>query len=180
MTAYVSLLRAINVGGHRIIAMADLRALYESLGFTGVRTYIQSGNVIFASPEASAATLTRTIERAIAERFGLSVEVVNRTAAELGTVVANNPFTKEAAAEPGRVVVVFLPAPPSKEERDALAKPVAGPERLKLAGADLYIHYAEGIGRSKLKLPLKTTGTMRNWKTVVALAEMAGELESDR
>ena len=177
MTAIVSLLRAVNVGGNRIIAMADLRAVYESLGFTGARTYIQSGNVIFASQEANVAKLTRKIERAIAERFGFPVDVVNRTAAELGAIVANNPFAKEAAADPGKVVVVFLPAPPSKEERTALERPIDGPERLKLTGANLYIHYAGGIGRSKLKLPLKTPGTMRNWRTVMTLARMAGEIE---
>lgn len=177
MTATVSLLRAVNVAGHQVIKMAELATLYESLGFAHVATYVQSGNVAFATKEADLAKLTATIEKAIARRFGFAVDVINRTAAQLATVIANNPFPREAAAEPGKVVVVFLPAPPTKAERDQLAKPVAGPERMKLVGADLYVHYAAGQGRSKLKLPLKRPGTARNWKTVTRLAEMAAAIE---
>ncbi|MEX0853128.1 MAG: DUF1697 domain-containing protein [Bauldia sp.] len=177
MTAIVSLLRAVNVGGNRIIAMAELRALYESLGFGNVATYVQSGNVVFSAARAERAGLTAKIETAIAGRFAFDVPVINRTAAELKAIVAKNPFPGEAAAEPGKVVVVFLPAPPSKEERAVLERPIDGPERLKLVGVDLYVHYAVGIGRSKLKLPLKRPGTTRNWKTVTALARMAGDLE---
>ncbi len=177
MTAYVSLLRGINVGGSRPVKMADLRDVHESLGFANIATYVQSGNVVFAAKKTDAGKLAKTIAAAIAERVGFPVDVVNRTVAELTAVVANNPFKKEAAKDPTKVVVVFLPAAPTKAERDALARPVAGPERLRLAGADLYIHYPEGQGRSKLKLPLKVSGTARNWKTVTTLAEMTAAVE---
>jgi uncharacterized protein (DUF1697 family) len=178
MTAHVSLLRGINVGGSRIIKMADLKALYESLGFDHVTTYVQSGNVVFATKKTDPAKLTAKVEAAIAKRFGFAVDVVTRSAAELRAVVAGNPFAKEAAKDATKVVVVFLPAAPAKAERDALAEPIAGPERLKLAGADLYIHYPVGQGRSKLKLPLKVPGTARNWKTVTTLADMAAAIEA--
>ena len=177
MTAYVSLLRAVNLAGNNRVAMADLRRLYESLGFGGVATYVNSGNVVFSARATDVPRLPNRIERAIAARFGAPIDVITRTAGDLRDAIAANPFPTEAAADPTKVVVVFLPASPAKAERDALAKPVAGPERLKLVGADLYVHYPDGQGRSKLKLPLKAPGTARNWNTVVKLAEMAAALE---
>jgi uncharacterized protein (DUF1697 family) len=177
MTGYVSLLRAVNVGGANRIAMADLREVYESLGLADVATYVQSGNVVFGAPKADPAKLTKEIEAALARRFGSAIATATRTAAELKSIIAANPFAKEAAADPTKVVVIFLPGPPTAAEREKLAQPVAGPERVMAAGADVYIHYPNGQGRSKLKLPVRSTGTARNWRTVVTLAEMASAVE---
>jgi uncharacterized protein (DUF1697 family) len=172
MTVVVSFQRAINVGRGRSVPMADLKAIYESIGARDVRSFLQSGNIIFAT-DGDAHALNGKIEAALAKRFGFPIPVINRTAAELRTTVKRNPFPKEAKADPGHLVVVFLALQPTKDERDALVEPPEGPERLKLIGADLYIHYAAGIGRSKLKLPLKTPGTARNWRTITKLLAMA-------
>jgi len=173
VTVVVSFQRAINVGRGRSVPMADLKAIYESVGARDVRSSLQSGNIIFAT-DGDAHALNGKIEAALAKRFGFPIPVINRTAAELRTTVKRNPFPKVAKADPGHLVVVFLAAQPTKDEREALVEPPEGPERLKLIGADLYIHYAAGIGRSKLKLPLKTPGTARNWRTITRLLAMAG------
>jgi len=177
MTAYVSLLRAVNLAGNNRVAMADLRRLYQSLGFDDVATYVNSGNVVFAARGTDATRLTKRVERALVARFGFPIDVITRTAGDLRDTIAANPFSQEAEAAPTKVVVVFLAGAPTKPEHEALARPIAGPERLRLAGADLYIHDPEGQGRSKLKLPLKTPGTARNWNTVTKLAEMAAALD---
>jgi uncharacterized protein (DUF1697 family) len=178
MIAVVSLLRAINVGTARQVDIAAVRQVYAGLGLADVATYLRSGNVVFTTGGAVNAALVGRIEAALKARFGFAIPVVNRTLAELRATVAANPFPEEARREPAKLVVVFLPQPPSQAERAALAKPVDGPERLQLAGADLYVHYAAGIGRSKLKLPLAVPGTARNWTTIAALVAMAERAEA--
>jgi uncharacterized protein (DUF1697 family) len=175
MSVVVSFQRAINVGRGRSVPMADLKALYESVGASDVRTFLQSGNVVFTT-DGDVPALTARLQSALAKRFGFAIQVINRTVAELRQAVDRNPFPGEAKADPGHLVVVFLPEVPAKAEREALLQPVDGPERLILVGRDLYVHYAAGIGRSKLKLPLITPGTARNWRTVsklLAIAEAA-------
>ena len=172
MTGYVALLRAINVGG-RSLKMAPLVALFHELGFAGARSYLQSGNVVFAAREQDERKLAGRIEAAIAERFGMRVDVILRNAAAMRRVVARNPFPEMASSDPGHLVVVFLPGDPDAAGRASLAAPWSGPEKLKLAGADLYITYPDGIGVSKLKLKLKPPGTARNWKSVLALTALA-------
>ena len=173
MTAYVALLRAVNVGG-RSIRMADLAALFAELGFAGARTYVQTGNVIFAAKGARAA-LAAKIEKAIEDRYGFRSEAILRTAAELKSLVAANPFPEMAAADPSHLVVLFLAAPPTAADKAALKMAWDGPETWRLVGPDLFICYPAGIGKSKLKLKLKTPGTARNWNVVGALATLAAE-----
>lgn len=171
MTAFVALLRAVNVGG-RSLKMAPLVALFGELGLAGARSYLQSGNVVFTTEEKDERKLAARIEAAIAERFGMKVDVMLRSATGMKRVIAGNPFPEMAKADPGHLVVVFLQGAPDAAGKASLAAPWSGPERLKLVGADLYITYPDGIGLSKLKLRLKPPGTARNWRVVTALAEL--------
>lgn len=169
MPTYVALLRAVNLGGTNKLPMADLKRLCEAAGFRGARTYIASGNVLFASdlaePEVKAA-----LEARLRAYAGKPVPVLVRTAAELRRVVADNPFSGDP---PDRTVAVFLDAPPPA---DALARAtgVAG-EALGTGAREVYIAYRtrEGMRDSKLKLPALAHGTARNMNTVAALARMA-------
>ncbi|HEY4172407.1 MAG TPA: DUF1697 domain-containing protein [Rhodopila sp.] len=168
MTAYIALLRAVNVGGRGILAMKDLQALCSGLGLENVRTYIQSGNVLFDSKRPEAA-LRRMIEAAITNRLGRSVQVLIRTAAELKAIIEANPFPD---AQPEQVGVVFLPKP----VRPSVVAEVViqGREEMQAVGREVFVHYPDGMGRSKLKLPFATDGTTRNLNTIGKLLAMAG------
>jgi uncharacterized protein (DUF1697 family) len=170
MTGFVALLRAINVGGTGKLAMADLVKLCEKAGLSGAKTYIQSGNVVFSS-SATEAKVKATLERALSVTLGKPVGVLLRRATELDRVLEKNPFKE---APPNRVVVMFLDeAPP----RNAVAevKSPAG-EELVLYGRELYVHFPNGQGASKLKVPFANVGTGRNINTVTKLTAMAHAL----
>jgi uncharacterized protein (DUF1697 family) len=167
MNVYVALLRAVNVGGTGMLPMKELAALCADLGFAGVRTYIQSGNVVLASPLAEQ-DVVAALERALAEKMGKRVDVMVRTAAELRATLAANPFP---AADPARVGVVFLAAPAAPDLMERIVIP--GPEEVCAVGREIFIHYPDGMGRSKLKLPSVVVGTTRNINTVAKLAAMA-------
>lgn len=170
METFVALLRAVNVGGFGKLPMSELRALCEEAGLGAVRTYIQSGNVVFRSalPERRVQAL---LEKALAARMGKPVGVHVRTGAALAEILAKNPFPE---AEPSKVVVIFLDEPPPRGAAKAVKPP--GREALVLSGRELYVHYPDGIGRSKLKIPFAAAGTARNLNTVAKLAALA-ELE---
>jgi uncharacterized protein (DUF1697 family) len=176
MKRQIVLLRGINVGGHRRIPMADLRALLTGLGYEGVRTHLQSGNVVLES-KASPRTVGRTIERGIRDELGFDVEVFLRTRDELADVVARDPFGA-LAVDPSRYLVSFLSAEPSPERvREAAAVDVA-PERFVASGREIYAWYPEGLQASKLvkvlsERRLGVTATARNWNTVTKLLELA-------
>ncbi len=177
MAAFVSLFRAINVGGNRKVGMADLKAMLESLGLKGVLPYIQSGNVIFHSDDADVARLQRQIEDGFETRFGFHSDVIIRTSAELEAIIANNPFRDQPDKESKWVVVMFLAARPDDAAQDALFKSYAGPEEFFFVGKDMYIYYPDGIGRSKLtgaliERKLKTIGTARNWNTILQVQKL--------
>lgn len=177
MTAFVSLLRGINVGGHHKIRMDELKELYESLGFKDVLPYIQSGNVVFTSDEADLARLRRQIEEGLEKKFGFHVEVIVRTSAELREILDNNPFQGQQSKESKWVVVMFLAARPDEIAQADLLKTYVGPEELFIIGKEVYIYYTEGIGRSKLshsliEKKLKTVGTARNWNTILQLQKL--------
>jgi uncharacterized protein (DUF1697 family) len=168
VTAYVALLRAVNVGG-RQLAMAELKAVAERLDLVDPKTFIASGNLLFASTRGEAALKT-ALERALTEHMGKPVEVMIRTAAEMAEAAAANPF----ADEPGnRVIAIFFDEPPAAAAIDS-AKNVAD-ERLALGKREIYVHYPAGQGRSKLKLGTRASGTARNMNTVAKLAELARE-----
>ena len=170
MTAYVALLRAVNVGG-RQLAMADLKRIAGELGLDNPTTYIASGNLLFASSK-SERELKKALETAIENHMGKPVGVMIRTARDMAAVAAANPF----ADQPGnRVVAIFLDASPPKDTVTA-AKNVAD-ERIALGRREIYVHYPNGQGPSKLKIPAVAAGTARNMNSVAKLAEMAKEME---
>jgi uncharacterized protein (DUF1697 family) len=183
MPVFVSMLRGVNVGGHCKIAMEALRALYDSLGLRDAQTYIQSGNVVFRAKERESTHLAERIGDGIFRRFGFRPGVVVRTCSELRNAISKNPFPAQAAAEPNKLLVTFLSGDPDAEARDRALKIDVGPEELRIDGRELYIYFPNGQGRSKLSLPLvektiKTTGTGRNWNTVIKLLDMAETLEA--
>jgi uncharacterized protein (DUF1697 family) len=165
MTRYVAFLRAVNVGGTGKLPMAELRAMCERIGFSSVRTYIASGNVVFDSPH-DAATVKRSLERSLEKYAGKPVGVLIRTGPELAAALAGNPFK---TAAPNRTVAIFLDAPPPA---DALAKASGRQdEEMALGKREIYVHYGSGMARSKLKIPAAIAGTARNMNTVATLVE---------
>lgn len=172
MTAYVALLRAINVGGTGKLPMADLKVLCEKAGFLDVATYIQSGNVVFRSQRGEASVKKR-LEQSLAERMGKPVGVHVRAREEVAAVLEHNPFP---AAPPNRVIVFFLDAPLTNSAVAALETP--GGEEIRTHGRELYVHYPLGQGQSDLKLPVQRTGTGRNLNTVQKLADMLAALDA--
>jgi len=169
MVAFVALLRAVNVGGTGRLPMSDLKAICEELGFGAVRTYIASGNVVFTSRKSEAAVKS-ALEKRLAAYAGKPIGVLVRSAAEMARVASDNPFPKAA---PNRTMAVLLDrAPPA----DTLTL-VRGQkdEQIKLGRREIYVHYGEGMAKSKLVIPAAKLGTARNINTVVTLAKMAAE-----
>ena len=168
MTSYVALLRAVNVGG-RQLKMADLKNIAVKIGLDSPRTFIASGNLLFASGKSEAA-VKHELEATLTDHMGKTVEVMVRTADEMRAVVAANPFADERA---NRVVAIFFDRAPPREAVDG-AKNVAD-ERLALGSREIYVHYPSGLGQSKLRLGGKAVGTARNMNSVARLAELAKE-----
>jgi uncharacterized protein (DUF1697 family) len=168
LTGWVALLRAVNVGGNNKIPMAELAALAKRLGLGNARTYIASGNLIFASALGED-DLRGLLEQAIEAGWGKPIAVLLRSAAELAEVAARNPWPDR----PGnRVLVLFTDAEPSLDG----VRHQAG-EVLALGRREIFIDYGEGIGTSKLVVPAAKAGTARNMNTVAKLAELAGALK---
>jgi uncharacterized protein (DUF1697 family) len=170
MTAFVALLRAINVGGTGKLRMTDLVSLCGAAGFKRTATYIQSGNAVFTSPLPEAKVKAK-LEKALGAHMGKPFGALIRTGKELESVLARNPF-KEAA--PNRVIVYFLDEAPPPGAVDQLVIP--GLEQVALVGREIFVHYPEGQGSSKLKIPFAKIGTGRNLNTVAKLAAMARAL----
>jgi uncharacterized protein (DUF1697 family) len=169
MTTFVALLRAVNLFG-RPLRMADLKRIAEALGLDSPRTFIASGNLLFASGK-SEREVKAALEAAIERHMGKPIGVMVRTAQEMAAVAAANPF----ADHPGnRVVAIFLDEAPPKDAAKE-AKNVAD-ERMALGRREIYVHYPSGQGRSKLRIPAAATGTARNMNTVTKLAELAKEM----
>lgn len=164
METYIALLRAVNVGGTGKLPMSELKALCEHAGFTEVRTYIASGNVIFVT-DKSQATVKLLLESALQKYAGKPVGVVVRTIHDLSRLLRANPFAECAG---NQTVVIFL-----DDQLRSLGK-VSGQknERIELREREIYVHYPDGIGQSKLKIADAKTGTARNINTVSKLAEM--------
>ena len=179
MTTYVAVLRGINVGGHRPVAMSDLRGLLEELGFSDARTLLQTGNLVFAGGARSGEALERLLETEAAKRLDLQTTFLVRTAKEWQAIIAKNPFREEAKSEPSHLIVAFQKDAPQASAVRSLQAAIMGPEIVRAQGKQLYIVYPAGIGRSKLtnKLiedTLDTRATGRNWNTVLKLGALAG------
>jgi uncharacterized protein (DUF1697 family) len=173
----VALLRGVNVGKAKRIAMADLRELVEELGFTNVRTLLNSGNVVFDASRASPARIAASIEAAIEKRHGFSSKVVVIDAAALDEIVANNPL-RELATDPARHLVAFSASSGWTSVRPLLEQAWA-PDRLAIVGQAAYLWCAEGILASKLATAFARAAgdeaTTRNWATVLKLQAMTAE-----
>ena len=177
MTTFIALLRGINVGGNKKIAMADLRALSERLGFQNVQTILQSGNLVFRSTKRSAADVEKQLQAALREHLAFDCEVIVRTAQEWDAIIAGNPFVKEAKDDPGHMLLMCLRDAPSKDAVNALRIGIVGRERVEVRGRDAYFVYPDGVGTSKLtnaviEKRLGTRGTARNWNTVRKLLDV--------
>ena len=172
MGKYVALLRGINVGGHRRVPMADLRALAETEGLADVRSHVASGNLVFESNEA-AATIETRLEKAIAARFGFAVDVVVRSASAWAELADGNPFPRESAESPNHVMMTIGKRAIGDAEIAALRAKAAPDERVERSGEAVWIWFGSGAGRSKIgTMPGKEIWTTRNWRTVKALEEM--------
>jgi uncharacterized protein (DUF1697 family) len=175
MTVLVALLRGINVGGRTTLPMADLRELAEGLGYTDVRTYIQSGNLVLSTTD-SAAKVERDLAKAVADRGGVAPDVAVRTRAQLAKVVDTSPFLARGE-DPAHLHVLFLIDPKAKTGTlEDLARDDG--EELATVGQEVHLLLPHGVGRSKLALSLGKRGpqgTMRNWRTVTKLVAMATE-----
>jgi len=176
---FVSFIRGINVGGNKMMSMADVKTLYESLGLKDVRSHLQTGNIIFQCAKGNPAKLGKRIENAMEKKFGFHRDVMIRTPEQLEAVIKRNPFKKEQT-DPSWLVVMFLTGSPDKIDIENLTEAHKGPEKFHIAGEEMYVYYPSGMGRSKLsnafiEKKLKVAGTARNWNVVTKLAAMMKE-----
>ncbi len=178
MTTHISLLRGINVSGQKKIRMADLRDLYESLGFSAVESYLQSGNVIFESDEEDRAALANMIEAEIEKSYGYSVSLLLRSSADFARVLQHNPYLRTRSENAKELYITFLAETPSSTLLETLAAPENSGDEFCVVGQEIYLFLPSGAGRTKLsnnffERKLKVVATTRNWRTVNALYEMA-------
>jgi uncharacterized protein (DUF1697 family) len=173
---FVALFSGINVGGNRIVKMAELAAFFAQLGFSDVKTYVQSGNVVFRAEGADTGTLTSKIEAAFEKKWGFHSRIMVRDVDWFRRLVAGNPYP-EAVDAPKTLHAYALEREATSEEIARLAEKCTGPERFEVRRDVLYLHAPDGLGKSVFAnlIPrvLKVPGTARNWRSVQALLEMA-------
>ncbi len=177
MNTYISMLRGINLG-NKTMRMADLKSLYESLGFGNIRTYVQSGNVVFESSETDSEKLESLIEKQIEKSFGFQVPTLVRDADYFKRVIDNNPFFTKRHEDPARLHVTFLYKIPGQSDMAQLATPKDETDEFSLGEKEIYLFCPNGYGRTKLsntffEKKLKIPATTRNWNTVNALFNLA-------
>jgi uncharacterized protein (DUF1697 family) len=178
MTVFVAMLRGVNVGGNSL-KMDWLREACEGIGLGDVRTYVQSGNIIFSSG-SSAAKLGPALKKLIDAQTRLPVTVVIRSAPEMAKIVAGNSFAKQKGVDIAKLHVTFLGKAPVKRARDKLDALAGTRDEYRLAGQEIYLHCPVSYGQTRLsntaiEKALAVGATTRNWKTVTTLYEMAGE-----
>ena len=183
MNVVISLLRGVNLGGHKQVKMAELCALYGTLGHCDARSHINSGNIVFRTKQKNLVAVSKKIEDAIEKKYGFRVDVVVRTPDELRDVVRRNPFSKHKDIHPSKFLVTFFAQEPAAEICSHIRGIKPDPEKMHLDGRELYIYFPNGVGQSKLfraltAKPLKKEGTARNWNTVTKLLEIAETLEA--
>jgi uncharacterized protein (DUF1697 family) len=176
-STYVALLRGVNVGGKHTLPMKELVEICSKNECANVRTYIQSGNVVFTAPATVAKRLAHTLAKKIEERFGFSVPVVLRSREQLERVARNNLFLKAGKPE-STLYVCFLADEPTAEAIGKLDPNRSAPDEFRVVGSEIYMHFPGGMGNSKLTSAyfdsrLATVGTARNWTTVLKLVEMS-------
>ncbi len=178
MTTHIALLRGINVGGHKKVAMSDLRNLLAELGFDDPRSLLQSGNLVFRSSARAGDKLEGLLEARAEKQLDLRTDFFVRTPKEWNAIIAANPFRNAAENEPSRLVVLLLKSAPSANDVKELQAAIVGSEVVRAAGRHAYIVYPNGIGRSRLtnaliEKKLGTHVTGRNWNTVLKLGTLA-------
>ena len=180
MPIYIAMLRGINIGPHKRMKMEKLRASCEALGFKNVKTYIQSGNLVFQAPRLSSAAAAKKIETQIMKDFGFSADVISRTADEMKEIVEGNPLLREPGIDAPKFHVVFLAEAPSPEAIKKLETLTRLPDKVRRVGKEIYFYFPNGVSGSSiwkhnLDRVLSVSGTMRNWNTVTTLYKMAVE-----
>jgi uncharacterized protein (DUF1697 family) len=178
MATYLALLRGINVGGHKKVAMSDLRELCTGLGFEDVRTVLQSGNLVFSSSARTPSSLERLLEAEVKKQLGVETRFFVRTVKEWQGAIADNPFHAEAERDPSHLLVMFLRDTPQAKQVKALQAAIQGREVVRAKGRHAYLVYPDGMGTSRLTINviekhLGTQGTARNWNTVAKMATLA-------
>ncbi len=178
MTTYLALLRGVNVGGHRKVAMSDLREMMCALGIPGAQTLLQSGNLVFRAARRGCDSVEAWLEAETVARLALQTRFFVRTAREWHQIVSGNPFTDQARRDPAHLVVFLLKRAPLAADVAALQRAIVGPETAKVSGTCAYAVYPEDIGHSKLtasvvERTLGTPVTARNWNTVRKLEALA-------
>lgn len=176
MNRKIAILRGINVGGKRKILMADLKTLCEKLGFKNVKTYIQSGNLIFTSDKLNS-ELEKKLEKAITDKFGFDVPVIVRSSEELQISIDKNPFF-DADTDVDRLHLTFLKEKPTEENKETILTYNSEPDKFKIDGRNVFIFCTGKYHQSKLtndffEKKLHTGATTRNWKTVLKLNELS-------
>ena len=175
MQTWIALLRGINVGGRNKMPMAELRAGLEAAGFCSVRSYIQSGNVVFDATPTSKYALAKRLDEAIERRFGFLPEIFLLTTTDFQAAIDNNPFP-DAVSEPKTLHFYFLECVPNSPDVDSINNMVTSTERYELIDTIFYLHAPDGVGRSKLassvERRLGVSATARNYKTIQALSTM--------
>lgn len=180
----MALLRGINVGGKNVLPMKDLARLFEEAGCADIRTYIQSGNVLFSASQAKAGRLPGLIANGIADRFGYRTPVLLRTVQELGETIRNNPFLQAGAPE-NWLHVLFLASQPDAGRAAALDPERSPPDAYAVRGREIYLQCPNGVGVTKLTNAwfdsrLATISTGRNWRTLLKLFELARSLQESK
>jgi uncharacterized protein (DUF1697 family) len=181
MPTYVAMLRGINVGSGKIVKMERLRASFDALGFDNVRTYVQSGNVIFESQQKSPAELSKKVEGQVQRDFGFTVPVVVKSSKEIAQIVGDNPLMKEKGIDHSKLHVTFLSDAPPKTAVEALEPLARGREQFRVLNHEIYLYCPDGYGNTKLsnnaiEKKLCVVATTRNWRTVNTLLEMCTSL----
>lgn len=183
MAVYVSMLRGVNVGGHKLLKMSALCELFQSLELQTPRSYVQSGNVLFQSREKNPLRLADRIENAIEQAYGFRPAVIIRTIPQLREVLTKNPFRNRPDVLPAKLLITFLATEPDPEARTKVLQIKTDGEEIRILGREMYVHYPNSAGRSKIQLSRlekesKTTGTARNLNTVEKLLELAEQMEA--
>ncbi|HSY38987.1 MAG TPA: DUF1697 domain-containing protein [Polyangia bacterium] len=178
MPSYVAMLRGINVSGSKPVKMEALRASFEALGFKNVRTYVQSGNVVFEAKERAPARLGPKIVARIKRDFGFDVPVLMLSARELARIVEENPFVRQRGVDLTKLHVTFLASAPAAAGLKKMEGVSSGRDAFQCLGTSIYLLCPDGYGNSKLsnnafERALAAAATTRNWKTVTALATLA-------
>ena len=174
MPTYIAMLRGINVAGHKLIKMEELRASFGALRFSNVGTYVQSGNVVFGAENGSGAALSEKIERRILRDFGFSVPVFLRTPKALEEIIKRNPFLTDTSIDHSKLHITFLSDAAPKTALEELQPLAVKPEQFRIIGREVYLYCPNGYGRTKLsntalEKKLSVEATTRNWKTVNTL-----------